>query len=183
MVEELLEKIPPEKRWAITTRFLSTLSILRGSRIMPSVLGMEEGVLAPVWGWEKWVEIHERLNNEGAKIIFPWVKERFNIPVEDALGAAKLNIVVAEFFCGPEQEYELIEATKEKTVDKTTKCIWHEMFNEFEVDPELRAMCHGCEGWVVEGIKSVNPKIAFKLTKAMPRGDSYCEFVFKFKEE
>ena len=94
MAEELLEKIPPEKRWAITAKTLLRFSVLRGSKSMPTWLGKEEGILSPVWGWEKWVEILTKMMADGSKRFFTWVKERFNIPVEDLIDAFDFSTVV-----------------------------------------------------------------------------------------
>ena len=133
MVEELLEKIPPEKRWALTAKILTGLSTLRGSKIMPSVLGEEEGVIAPVWGLEKMIEIFTKIYGEGRKKMNLWVKETFNIPVEDAIGAAKLSIVAAILHMGPELRVEIVEATRERAVLRMFKCAWDDRFNELEV--------------------------------------------------
>jgi len=183
MAEELLEKIPPEKRWAITAKTLWRFTVLRGDKIIAVILGKGEGIIAPVMGAEKWKEINEKIYSDGGKMFYPWVKETFNIPVEDALGAAKLVIVAAVLIQGPENKYELVEATPERAVDNTTNCVTWERYNEFEVDPEHRACDSACQLWAEEGLKAVNPKIAFKLTKAMPRGDPYCEDFYEFREE
>ena len=58
--KKLLEKMPAEKCWALSAQTLTRFSVLRGSKIMPSVLGEEEGVIAPVWGLEKFEEIFEK---------------------------------------------------------------------------------------------------------------------------
>jgi hypothetical protein len=183
MAEELLEKIPPERRWAITAKTLWRFTVLGGDKIIASILGKGEGIIAPVMGAEKWKEINKKIYSDGGQIMMPWVKETFNIPVEDAIGACKLVIVAAALINGPEQEYEIVEMTPERAVDKTTNCVCWERYNEFEVDSEHRACDPACQVWTEEGLKAVNPKIGFKLTKARPRGDPYCEFVYEFKEE
>jgi hypothetical protein len=38
-IEELLEKIPPEKCWAITAKILFTLTVLRGEKFLIPILG------------------------------------------------------------------------------------------------------------------------------------------------
>ena len=181
--ETLLEKIPAETCWLITAQALTRLSVMRGSKIMPSVLGKEEGVFAPVWGWETWKEILVKVHCENSKRLHLYIKEAFNIPVEDAVGAAKLVWVAVTLQQGPESEREIVEATPERVVGRTTKCGWWERFNELEVDPEFRGACTICEAWGEEGLKAVNPKLTIKRTKARPRGDPYCEFIYEFKEE
>jgi len=183
-MEELLEKIPPEKCWAITAKTLSRLSVLRGSKIMPSTLGKVNGVISPVWGWEKWQEILNKVYTERSRRLHLSVNEKFNVPVEDAIGAAKLEMIVLRLFMGPEYRDELVETTPEKTVIKITKCPWDERFKEFDVDPTLRGACEvHQEAWHEEAFKAINPKISGKLVKSMSKGDPYCEVVIEFKEE
>ena len=113
----------------------------------------------------------------------PWVKETFNISVKDAIGAAKLRIVVATLQSGPEMETEIVEATPERTVVRTTKCGLWERYKECELDPELAVCDVGHQAVVETGLKRVNLKITHKLTKAMSRGDPYCEDVFELKDK
>jgi hypothetical protein len=57
------------------------------------------------------------------------------------------------------------------------------MFNELEIDHELRGACVVCTVWVGEGAKAVNSKVTTKRTKSMHRGDPYCEYITEFKDE
>lgn len=113
MAEELLEKIPAEKRWAMTAKVLTGFNLLRIALIR-SLMGKGEGIFAPVMGWEKYEEISTKTWGEGGKRIFPWFKETFNIPVEDAIGAAKLYIVTCFLTAGPEDKFEMAEETPER---------------------------------------------------------------------
>ena len=90
-----MEKRPVEKCWAIFSKILWRFTVLRGDKIVDPELGKEENVIAPVLRAEKWCEINDKIYSDGGKIMLPWVKETFNIPVEDAIGAAKLVIVAA----------------------------------------------------------------------------------------
>jgi len=181
-MDELLEKIPTEERWAITAKILTRISVLRGSKTMPSVLGKEIGILAPVWGWEKWVEILVKIYSDLGQKMLPWFLEILNIPVEDTIRAAKLSIVAWTLFSGPEVEAEIIEATPERAVVSITKCSWWERFKELDVNPELRGACNACEVWCEDGLKAINPKISYKLMKTSARGDPYCEAVIELKD-
>jgi len=181
-VEELLEKIPVEKRWAISAKALSGLNLLRIIFIR-SLMGKGEGIISPLMGWEKYDEVSIKTWGEGGKRFLPWVKETFNIPVEDAIGADKLVIVAGKLLQGPEFESETVEATPERVVSRVTKCVWMERYNEFEVDPALSTCPAGDQAYFGEGLKAVNPKLTYKLTKAMPRGDPYCERIIEFEVE
>jgi len=184
MVEELLKKIPPEKCWEITAKTLMRIWQLRDRKKFFPLLAEGEGIIAPVSALEKFREMSAQMRfSESYVMAMLRLKEMLNISVEDAIGAAKLRIVVGTFQHGPELTAEIVEATPERTIVKTTKCgIW-ETYKECELDPEF-ATCYIAHQTVLEaGLKRVNPKITFKLTKAMSLGDPYCEGVFEFKEE
>ena len=180
---ELLEKIPAEACWAITAKFLIGFSILRGSKTIVPLMGKEEGIIAPVLGFEKFEEILAKVFYEGGRRIYLNTKQMLNIPVNDAAEAAKLGAVVENLVSGPEWKREYVEESSHRVVCRITKCPWWERYKELEVDPELRPCDGAHEIQNREGLKAVNPKMTFKFTKAMPRGDPYCEEVFEFKEE
>jgi hypothetical protein len=183
-IEELLELVPPEKRLAITAKILTSLYVIRGEKIIAPDMGRAEGFTLPALGVEKWTEINQRIFGDGAKRFFPWVKEMFNIPVKNAIEAAKLETVVGTLFCGPEQENEYPEATPERAVIRITKCAFMERYKEFDADLALSPCVNaGCQGWCEEGLKVINPKLTLNYTKVMPRGDPYCECTIQFKEE
>ena len=181
--KDLLESISIEKCWAISAHILNGFLILSGSKILPSVLGMSEGIISPVWGWEKWSEINLKVMAELGKRHFLFVKEKFNIKIENAQDAAKLLFVGTRLAFGPGFEGEIAEATPERAFLRWIKCPLDKWFTILEVDPQLRAACHGGHQAWGDGIKAVNPKITHKLTMAMPRGDPYCESVIEFKKE
>jgi len=182
-IDELLEKIPPEKCWEITTKALWRFIVLRGDKTIAPELGKDEGVIAPVLGAEKWKEINDKIYDDAARQMFQGFKEAFNIPVEDAIGAAKLVIVSGTLQTGPEYTPEIVEATPERAVVTTTGCLIWDRYEEFEVNPEHRACDPACERFFDGGLKAVNPKLTFKHTRIMPWGDPYCKWLIKFKEE
>ncbi len=186
MAEELLEKIPPEKCWEITRDILVKFIVLRGDKIIAPVLGLSEGIIAPVLGAEKWDEINDKVYGEGGKQLYTWVKKTFNIPVEDAIGAFKLVYVVESLLsAGPftSEDYEIVEATPERVVFRWHNCCWWEAYEEFGVHSEHRACDAADQKHQEEGLKAVNPKATYKLTKTRQEGYPYCELIIEFKEE
>ena len=182
MAEELLEKITPEKRWAITAKILFTFIILRDEKLVIPLLGKAEGFISPLWGWEKFWEIGGKIFGDAGKTFVPWVKETFNIPVEDAIGAAKLVWVGANLMFGPEWEMKYVEKTPERVVVRWPKCPIWKTYKELDIDPAFILCEAGHQVIIKEGLKVINPKLTLKITKAIPRGDPYCEDVFEFKE-
>ena len=150
---------------------------------MPQILGIEEGIFSPILGWEKWVEIQKKIYGESGRKFVPWVKDMFNILVEDAIGAEKLLVVAVTLLQGPEFEGKIVEATPERVVSRVTRCAFWERNKEREISPELRVCDAGDQEFAEEGVKAINPKLTCKHTKVMPRGDPYCEFVIEFKDE
>ena len=182
-MSELLEKISPEKRWEITAKTLWRFWVLRGDKIFAPSLAKGEGIIAPVLGKEKWIEINSNFAVEGGRQLCSMVQKMFNMPVEDAIGAAKLYIVAAILFTGPEYAAEIVEATPERAVLRYTKCPVWDGYEECEVDPEVRVGDDAHQAMWNEGLKAVNPKLTHKLTKALEKGDPYCEVVIELKEE
>ena len=183
MAEELLERIPPEKCWAITAKILTDFLVMRGEAIIAPALGRSEGFISPLWSKEKWIEIGVKIFGDGAKKMFPMFKEMFNVSVEDAVEAAKLVIVVVILMFGPEFKFELVEESRERAVLRWTKCALWENYKEHDVDPAF-IPCEAVHQTVCEeGFKTINPKLTGTLTKSRLRGDPYCEDVYEFKDE
>ena len=182
-IEELLEKIPPEKRWDITAKTLWRFKIMRGDKLIAPELGVGKDIISPLWSKEKWDEINEKITGDAGKKGMPMVKDMFNIPVEDAVGAAKLLIVFETLLFGPEAWWEIVEVTPERAVFRAPECWCWEMYNEFEVEHELRPCDVAEQSCLEKGYEAINPKITYKLTKALPWGDPYCESIIEFKNE
>ena len=180
----LLEKIPVETCWAITAKTLWRFVIFRMMKTSTPFLGKDDGILSLLSGWDKEVEIKAKIYAEGARKMFPFIKDMFNVPVEDAVGAANLLIVAATLMNGPETQFEIVEATPERVVVRWPKCVWMERwFKDFGTKPELIPCVHSDQAWGEGGLNAVNPNITYNVIKAMPRGDPYCETLIEFKEE
>jgi len=180
----LLENLPPETGWAMTAKTLTSFIVSRMLKTSTPFLGKDDGILSLLSGWDKEVEIKAKIYAEGARKMFPFVKETFNIPVEDAVGAANLLIVAATLMNGPETKFEIVEVTPERVVVRWLKCVWMERwFKDFGTKPELIPCHKSDQAWGEAGLNAVNPKLTYKVIKAMPRGDPYCETLIEFKEE
>ena len=169
MAEAILEKIPAEKRWEIATKALTGACVGYGQ------------VLFEIVGREKSAEIDAKMWGEGGKTFIPMIKEAFKIPVEDAVGATNVTLVAAVLSMGPELEGQRIEETEKRVVSRITKCPWWERAKEFGVTAQVTD-CPGCLAWGEEGLKAINPKLTFKINKALSRGDPYCELVSELME-
>lgn len=166
-MSEILEKIPVEDKWAMSSRKGVAVGLMAN--------------LGGVVGAEKLEEILTNMWSGAGKQVHPLIKEKYNIAVDDAAGAAKLSLVVGGVIIGAEYESEIVEATSERAIRITTKCPWMERFTQYNIDPKFRVCTTPCAKFVEEGFKAVNPKIDFMLTKSLAKGDPHCEFVYEFK--
>jgi hypothetical protein len=183
MAKELLAKIPVERRWEITSKILTTIMAIRGANFIVPLLGLGEGIIAPVMGWEKYEEITEKIWGDGGKRFIPRIKEMFNISVKNAIEAAKLLIAAATLLQGPEHTGQIIETRPERAILRVLKCAWMERYKEFEITPGFRVCGASCPGWGEEGLKAINPNFTYKGTQLLPKGDPYCERIIELKEE
>jgi hypothetical protein len=156
---------------------------LQGEKKTAPEMCKDEGIIAPVLGAEKWIEMNVKIYGEGILFMALLLKDMFNIPVENAIEYANLYIVNMTLCPGPGLEVEFIEKTPERVVVRTTKCPYMDRYKEFEVDPTFISCGHSHKLYNEEHLKKINPKLTGKLTKAMPFGDPYCEEVIEFKEE
>ena len=67
MVEELLEKIPPETCWAITAKTLWRFLVFQGDKLIAPLLGTAKDIISPLWSKEKWNEINEKITGDAGK--------------------------------------------------------------------------------------------------------------------
>jgi hypothetical protein len=169
MSEELLKKVPVETRWSIA-----------GQTFTAAYTAFIQ-LLMPVVGREKLIELNNMIYGPGAKMAFPEIKKAFNITTDDAIGVNNLAGLVVYLQMGPEFEFETVEESPEKVVARTTKCPWWDRAQEQGGKPEDMICPEGHTQWSTEGAKAVLPKCTFKMTKTMPWGDPYCEFIWEIK--
>jgi len=167
---EIAEKVPVEDKWAFASNVFS------GSAV--GLIAQLVGAL----GKEKVIEILNGMWGGGGKTLHPMIQQKYNIPVEDAAGAAKLSLVVGKVALGPEYTSEIVESTPERAVRRTYKCALWERAKEYNLLDAFEVCGEPCATFVEEGFKAVNPKIAFELTKCPEWGDEYCEFLYEFKK-
>jgi hypothetical protein len=164
-----LEKIPPETRWAIA-----------GRAYWGHVVALWN-LLNETMGVEEFAEINNKMWAESGKSAFPYFKETFNLPLENAVDALHLLHLIAYSAFGPEFENE-VEESPERVVNRCTKCVWQTGFEQQKVPPEGRTCPEAHQAWAEEGFKALDPRITHRLTKAMPLGDPYCEYIIEFKK-
>jgi hypothetical protein len=156
----------------IETRFLETT---KGNIAVWMVLS---NILRDTVGEEKWKEIVGPIFTQAGAGVKA-VKDQFGLVGDDAKAASEALILAPLVGFGPEPVIEITEATKDRVVSKQTICpLWNRV-EELGLKGDPCTFGHIC--WSEAGIKAINPNLTFQLTKAMPKGDPYCEWVVELK--
>ena len=105
--------------------------------------------------------------------------ERFGLTGNDAKSAATIIPAIITVWWGPQQKYEIEEATVEKARVKCLECGFWNLVQTQKIADDI---CSAHSRYYWEGfVKAMNPKLTSTLVKARPRGDSVCEWVIELK--
>jgi hypothetical protein len=162
-----IDKIPLEARWELATKGL-TGAYIAISKAFKDAVGQQkfEEFNGPLW-FEA---------GKGAKEF----AETFGLPADSAEDIEAVSHLLAQVSMGPEFVFEVVEATKERCVGRTTQCPWHKRWQEQGADFDSCSAGH--QRWGDGATESLNPNFTFKLTKNMVRGDAHCEWVVERKK-
>lgn len=165
-IEGYLEKVPVETRWNLASGALVTwyVTYLKTR--------YDQG------GREKFLEFMKQVGQTlGAG--YKGFADRFGLNGNDAKSAAAIIPAIITVFWGPQQKYEIEEATEEKA---RVKCINCAFWNAVQAQKITDDLCSALSLYSWEGrAKAINPKLTSTLVKARPRGDSVCEWVLELK--
>jgi hypothetical protein len=165
-IEDYLGKVPMEARWKIA----ASQGVLMSVRLSKALYDKE--------GREKFVEsVKQRGSVSGAQL--KGLADRLGFTGNDAKSMAAMMPALMILFDGPEQKYEIEEATAEKA---RVKCINCELWNAAQRIKITDDICSPGSQYMMDGFaKALNPKLTSTLVKARPLGDSVCEWVFELK--
>ena len=162
-----VQDIPGEVRWTIATQALTGATVV-GAKALFDVLGREKYDQA-------WPQIWSELGKASRQIA-----DQLGLGGDDAKSLAETGVLVSTVAMGPEVKFEVVEATAEKAVLRNTECPWWNRFKELGISDDL---CSAADPAYFNGLaRMVNPKVTVSLTKAMPRGDPCCEWVYEIEE-
>ena len=162
-----IEMIPEKARWEIATKGLTGAFIAISNALKQAV------------GQEKFEEFNGALwrgAGKGAKEF----AATLGLAADGASDIETITHLMAKASMGPEFEFEIVEATKDRCVGTTTQCPWHKRWKEQGLDMDTCGAGH--QAWGEGATESLNPNFIFKLTKNMVRGDSHCEWVIERKK-
>jgi hypothetical protein len=161
-----LEKVPMEARWNLASGSLVSWQVDFYKRLLDKE------------GRETFLEFMKK-NSTAIGARLKEFADRFGLAGNDAKSAAEIMPVMTTIFFGPQQKYELYEATSEKARVKCTSCAFWANVQVKKITDDL-CSAYSRYGW--EGFaKAVNPKLTSTLVKARPLGDSVCEWTIELK--
>lgn len=165
-IQGCLEKVPMEARWSYAANAL----------IFWQVLYLKE--IYETKGREKYLE-HWRKHSPLAAARGKGFADRLGFTGSDAKSAAAIIPAMITQAYGPQQKYEIEEATAEKARVKCMNCALWNVLEAQKITDDLCSVHSQCfwEGFA----KAINPKITCTLIKARPFGDSVCEWVIELK--
>jgi len=162
-----IDSIPEKTRWEIATQGLTGAYTAISKALRQAV------------GQGKFEEFNGALWYEAGKGAKPFA-DSLGLATENAGDVEGVMHLLAKASMGPEFVFEVVEATKDRCVGRTTQCPWHKRWTEQGVGFDTCGVGH--QRWGDGAAESLNPNFAFKLIKNMNRGDSHCEWVVERKE-
>ncbi len=165
-VQGYLEKVPMEARWERASN-----GLVRAQVILYKTLYDKEGR-------EKFVENREKTCPAAAAGNKKYA-DRLGLTGNDAKSAAAIIPAMVTLFQGPQQKYEIEEATAKKARVKCVNCSFWNTAQSMKITEDL---CSAHCRYYWEGfVKAINPKMTSTLVKARGLGDSVCEWVLELK--
>jgi hypothetical protein len=161
-----LQKVPMETRWNITSGGVVSWQVNYFKRLLDTE------------GREKLVEF-TRTQSSAIAAGSKGLADRLGFTGTDAKSAATIIPTLITIHYGPQQKYEIGEATENKTVVKCVECAF---WNNVQAKKITDDLCSSHSRYYWESFaKAINPKLISTLVKARPRGDSLCEWVLEIK--
>jgi hypothetical protein len=156
-----LEKIPMEVRW----KFASGANVSTAVNLMKYSYDKE--------GQEKYNERSKiRSLGQGAKMT--GLANYLGLTGNDAKSIVVIWSTLIPLWSGPDQKYEIVEATAENARVKSINCVYWNTMQQMKITDDI---CSVGTQYLFEGFaKAMNAKMTSTLVKARPRGDSVCEW-------
>jgi len=165
-IQGYLGKVPMEARWNFAAGGLVGSSVNWAKTFLDKE------------GREKFVENRKKYSpviGAGGKAFV----ERFGLIGNDAKSAVTIIPAMVTIAYGPQQKFEIEEATAEKAKIKCINCAFWNAVQAQKITDDLCSV-HSQYYWAGFA-KAMNPKMTSTLVKARPLGDPVCEWVIELK--
>lgn len=166
-MNKLIETIPEKTRWEIATKGLTGAYIAISKALKEAV------------GQKKFEEFNGSLWYEAGKGAKEFA-DNLGLATDGAEDIEAVTHLLAIASMGPEFVFEVVEATKDRCVGRTTQCPWHKRWKDQGLDFDSCGAGH--QRWGDGAVECLNSDFTFKLTKNMLRGDPHCEWVVERKK-
>jgi hypothetical protein len=161
-----LEKVSMETRWKIASGGFVHYQVNYFKKLLDTE------------GREKLVEF-TKMQSPAIAAGSKGLADRLGLTGTDAKSAATIIPALVTISYGPQQKFEITEATENRAVVKCIECAF---WNNVQAKKITDDLCSSNSHYYWEGFaKAINPKLNSTLVKARPRGDSLCEWVFELK--
>jgi hypothetical protein len=161
-----LENIPMEVRW----KFASGANVSTSVRFWKYRYDKE--------GKEKYNE-GSKIGSLGTGARMKGFANMLGLTGNDAKSIVVIWSALLPLWSGPDQQYEIVEATAEKARVKCINCAYWNTIQQIKITDDL---CSVGSQYLFDGFaKAMNPKMTSTLVKAKPRGDSVCEWDLKLE--
>ncbi|MGF7119600.1 hypothetical protein [Methanobacterium oryzae] len=168
-----IENIPAELRWEIAAKSASAMPFAQ-ERVYRAVLGEKYKKIEPM------LEAADfELRIESGKQISNMAKE-LGLPYETAEDVDNTQSIASKILLGPELKYETVKSSSDQVQTHITGCPVLNRAREMEVDTEF--LFDHCVAQNKSTVENLNPKYTQRITKAMCRGDPYCETCTELKK-
>jgi hypothetical protein len=162
-----IEDIPAEVRWKIATK-ASNMASVASSHALREVVGEEVAD-----------QMETMMMGEGGKQAGE-LAAQLGLPASNAIETSEAWEIVGQILLGPEIESHVVEADKDRIVDRITSCA---MLNAHqELGLPFAELPEHCQAYNTNAVESINPKYTQHFTKRMCAGDKYCESYVELKK-
>jgi len=162
-----IDSVPEGVRWEIATKGLTGAYIAISNALQQAV------------GQGKFEEFNGALWYEAGKGVKEFA-DSVGLPTENATDIEAAMNLLAKASMGPEFQFDVVEATPDRCVGRTTQCPWHKRWKEQGLDANTCGAGH--QRWGDGATEALSSDFKFTLTKNMVAGDSCCQWVVERKK-
>jgi len=159
-----IEDITSDKRWEIAAKSASAMPLIYDMHFR-KVLG------------EKYDEIERSIWTEGGKEVKN-LATALGLPSDNAIEVNEAFGVIGTILFGPEFRFGIVEATKDRVVQKVIECPILNMAREMGLHPETVAL-KACMTFHKSAVENLNPEYTHRLNANMCSGSRYCEMIIE----
>jgi hypothetical protein len=101
------------------------------------------------------------------------------LPAKSAKEIEKTNELISEILYGPEIKYKIVYAVGNHAKSQITSCPF--LNRAKEIGLQSKSLFENCNAYHETFVSNLNPKYTKKFTRAMCKGDEYCETIIELK--